>query len=446
MQPEYTIIEADESITDERAFNATITGNITNLDNNTGARNSTQYVPSGHITNILNRCHRYLGKLISKGNAIEIPTNPNATDKKVLNARDNQGTMYLIQLEDKDSRYFAPGYNSAITRREANLSGLKSSKHGEVYVKIPGFWYKGINLLFPAERNIQVVSRKYTCYSSQEVKPSVSPEIKVLSVNDLKAVTVVAGTEDEGLYRENRVLGNTNAANTVDERISTVANNSYDIIRINVEGYKKVRYPLSVGQTCCVFTDVAGKIITDISGSVVGVGEIYISSGIYAYNGMPATVTIPAGAKWFYIAVPKYVSGSITADPCDIVLHKGSKFESGEAMNVENAKEWIADMEPEWVYSEPVCIAAAEASSDDSLALYTSFDGSKYAAVGSGNADVPDINVKGQWFQHSMSEAAFLRGLQLVDYDSTKLIAMLFTAKYGRRNAQNVLGAGSATT
>lgn len=115
-------------------------------------------------------------------------------------------------------------------------------------------------------------------------------------------------------------------------------------------------------------------------------------------------------------------------------------------MNVENAKEWIADMEPEWVYSEPVCIAAAEASSDDSLTLYTSFDGSKYAAVGSGNADVPDINVKGQWFQHSMSEAAFLRGLQLVDYDSTKLISMLFTAKYGRRNSQNVLGAGSATT
>ena len=41
-----------------------------------------------------------------------------------------------------------------------------------------------------------------------------------------------------------------------------------------------------------------------------------------------------------------------------------------------------------------------------------------------------------------MSEAAFLRGLQLIDYDATKLIAMLFMAKYGRRNSQNVLGAG----
>ena len=343
--------------------------------------------------------------------------------------------MYIIQLEDKDSRYFASGYDSAITRREANLSGLKSSKHGEVYVKIPGFWYKGINLLFPAERNVQVISRKYTCYSSQEDKHSTSSEIKVLSIADLTAVTVVAGTEDEGMYRENGVISNTNAANTIDERISVTANNSFDIIRVNVDGYKKVRYPLSVGQTCCVFTDVAGKIITDITGSVVGVGEIYIPNGIYGYNGMPATVTVTAGAKWFYIAVPKYVSDSTTSDPCDIVLHKGSKFNSGEEMTVENAKEWIADMEPEWVYSEPVCIAAAEASSDDYLTLYTSFDGTKTAAGGSGEADVPDINIKGQWFQHSMSEAAFLRGLQLIDYDATKLIAMLFMAKYGRRNS-----------
>lgn len=81
MQPEYTIIEADEAIRDEKAFNATITGNITNLDNGTGARNSTKYVPSGHITNILNRCHRYLGKLISKGNAAQVSANPNDPNK-----------------------------------------------------------------------------------------------------------------------------------------------------------------------------------------------------------------------------------------------------------------------------------------------------------------------------------------------------------------------------
>lgn len=440
MQPEYTIIEADEAIRDEKAFNATITGNITNLDNGTGARNSTKYVPSGHITNILNRCHRYLGKLISKGNAAQVSANPNDPNKQFLNVRDKQGTMCLIQLEDKDSRYFAAGYNSSLTRREADLSGTKGK--GEVYVKIPGFWYKGINLVVPEDATL---SRKYTCYSSQSEKPSVSDEIKVIPINDLKAVTVVEGTEDEGLYRENRVINYTQAANTIAERISSTANNSYDIYRINVEGYKKVRYPLSVGSTCCVFTDVSGKIITNVAGSVVNVGEVYISSGIYSYNGMPATATIPAGSKWFYIAVPKYVSGSITSDPCDIVLHKGSKFTSGEEMKAENAKDWIADMEPDWVYSEPVCIAAAEATSDDSLTLYTSFDGSKTAATGSGSVDVSDLNVKGQWFQHSMSEAAFARGLQLVDYEADKLIAMLFMARYGRRNAQNVLGAGSNT-
>lgn len=41
-----------------------------------------------------------------------------------------------------------------------------------------------------------------------------------------------------------------------------------------------------------------------------------------------------------------------------------------------------------------------------------------------------------------MRNAAFQRGLQLIDYEATKLIAMLFMAKYGRRNSQNQLGGG----
>lgn len=440
-QPEYTIIEADEGIREEKGFNATIVGNITNLDNGTGARNSTQYVPSGHITNIISRCHRYLGKVTAKGNVAEIPTLPNATDIESIKTRDARGSMCLIQLEDKDSRYYAPGYNSSLTRREADLSGAKGK--GEVYVKIPGFWYKGINFLSPYDVNL---SRKYTCYSSQEERPSKSDQTRVVSTEALLHTELVEDSNEEGLFRMNRLINNTNAADTILDKISSTENKSYDIIRVDVEGYKKVRYPISVGQTCCVFTDTTGKVITNINGSIIDVGKVYISSNVYAYNGMPAIATIPAGAKWFYIGVPKFVSGAITTDPCDIVLHRGDNYTSGEEMTVENAKDWIADMEPDWVYSDPVCIAAAECASDDSLSLYSPFNGSRTAAVGSGNADVSDLNIKGQWFQHSMSEAAFSRGLQLVDYEATKLIAMLFTAKYGRRNSQNVIGAGTSTT
>jgi hypothetical protein len=303
--------------------------------------------------------------------------------------------MYVIQLEDTDSRYFSTGYGSSLTRREANLSGLQSSGYGEVYVKFPGFWYKGINYLSPTSVSL---SRKYTCFSSQETRPSTSSETRVLTIADLKASPIDLDADSEGLYKESRVISFTNAANYIDDRIPSTSNSSYDIVRVNVEGYKKVRYPLSVGQTCCVFTGANGLIISNTEGTVQNVGEFYVSSSVYAYNGMPAIVTVPSGAKWFYIGVPKYVSGSITADPCDIVLHKGSKFNSGEEMTAENAKDWIADMEPDWVYSEPVCIAASELSSDDSLTVYTSFNGTKTAAVGTLGKDVADINVKGDWF------------------------------------------------
>lgn len=439
-QPEYTIIEMDESILDESELGDSIIGNVTNLDNNTGARYATKYVPSGHITAILNQVHRYLGKLIKKGGVVQIPTNPNVGDVTYLNARDNQGIMYVIQLDDKDSRYFASEQGSS-TRREADLSGLESSKHGEVYVKMPGFWYKGINLVY-TDKDAKVISRRYTCFSSQKERPSTSSETKTLSIEDLRTTPIRAGVIDEGLYLDNALIQITGEANAIQNRVKD--NTSFYIVRINVEGYKKVRYPLTVGQTCCVFTDDTGKIITDATDSVTNVGEIYILNASYGYNGMPITATIPAGAKWFYVAVPRFSISTTIADPCDIVLHKGSKFSSGDEMIMENAVEWIADMEPDWVYSEPTCIAAGQAAAYGSQ-LYTAFDLSQKGVIGSGSTEVPDLEVQGQWFQYSMTKAAFLRGLQLIDYDASKLIAMLFMAKYGRRNSQLVIGGGSDT-
>ena len=111
-------------------------------------------------------------------------------------------------------------------------------------------------------------------------------------------------------------------------------------------------------------------------------------------------------------------------------------------MTDKNAKDWIADMETDWIYSDPVCIAVAECVSDDSVHIYTSFDGTKDTpAVGNQGTDV-DMDVVGDWFQHSFSKAAYNRGLQLIDYEASKLLANLFVAKYGRRNSQNQLGGG----
>ena len=436
-QPEYTIIETNETVAQEQSTTENSMGSTTNLDNNTGYRFSTTYVPSGHIKNILSRCHRYLGKLVTPGNSVTLVGNPNDPFPfgQQFQGRDNTGTMLLCQLADANSTYFNTGYASSSTRRVANLNGEKGN--GEVYVKIPGFWYKGIN--YTPANNSQAISFRYTCYSSYEEKPSKSNETRVLSIDDLNRSPIEEGY-NEGLYKADTTLEYTEIANGVADRESP--NTGFDLYRINVQGYKKIRFPASVGTGCCLFTADSGKIIANSTGSVVGVGELFVSSGGWLYTGMPVIATIPAGAKYFYLVVKKFISGSITTDPCDIVLHKGSKFSSGDEMTDRNAKDWIADMEPDWVYSEPVCIAAAECAGDGIGGLYSPFDGLNIAAIGTENKENNLIS-KEQWFQYSMREAAYKRGLQLIDYEATKLIANLFIAKYGRRNSQNQLGAGS---
>ncbi len=437
-QPEYTIIETNENVAAESSTTENSMGSTTNLDNNTGYRYSSTYVPSGHIKNILGRCHRYLGKLITPGNSVTLEGNPKdpASYGQKFQGRDGSGTMLLCQLADANSTFFNTGYASSSTRRTANLNGLVGN--GEVYVKIPGFWYKGINYNPAGSSN--KVSFRYTCYSSYEEKPSKSDETRVLSIEELKK-TLIDGGAEEGLYKENTTLERTESADSVADR--ELANSGIDVYRIKVQGYKKVRFPASVGVGCCLFTNADGKILTNSTGSVVGVGEVYTEYANWLYTGMPVMANVPAGAIYFYIVVKKFVNGNITSDPCDIVLHKGSKFNSGSEMTDANAKEWIADMEPEWIYSEPVCIAAAECASD-SGELYSPFDGTQVAAKGTENKENTLIS-KEQWFQYSMRDAAYKRGLQLVDYEATKLIANLFVARYGRRNSQNQLGAGSVT-
>ncbi len=445
-QPEYTLIVTDEAVTDETGFtyDTVGVGSTTNLDNNTGYGTGKKYQPSGHILNILNRVHRYLGKLINPGNATTIegfPTDP--TPKyRTLPTRDMTGTMMLIQLADSNSTYFNTGYDKVSTRREANLDGKQG--HGEVYVKIPGFWYKGINYNPVTEEN---ASKRYTCYSSYEEKPSTSDEIRSISIEDLRKLEVTDNDTDEGLYKQDFILINSNEANSLKDRLSS--RNGFDIFRIKVNGYKKIMYPSVTGITCCLFTDENNKIITNLSGSVVNYGELYSSSSLYKYSGMPVLANIPVEAKYFYIVIPKYidtVNKRTTTDPCNIILHKGSKFSSGEEMTDKNAQDWIADMEPDWVYSDPVCIAASECVSDDYINLYTSFNGTKnICAVGSQNTDI-ELDTIGDWTQYSLSRAAYNRGLQLIDYEATKLLANLFIAKYGRRNFQNQLGGGTATS
>jgi hypothetical protein len=456
-QPEFTLIRSLETSSDiEGAL-------ITNVDNSTGYGTNSSYTPSGHISNILNNTHRYLGKVVVQGTRTKYVID---NGEEILNGqlndsdewgqwyweRKNDGQMVIIQLADEDSNYFAEGYESASTRQKATLDGAPGN--GEVGVVIPHFWYKGVSYFTPQDQSHRY---NFTAYSTYTELPSTqSDEVKVLKVKDLFN-TAISGEED-GLYQDNAYIyasTSTSSYRTVDSRI-TISNYA-KVIRVKVEGYKKIQIPISVG-CASVFTDAEGTIFTDKDGTIDQYSQVVIGTNNYVCNGIAMLTTIPLEAKYLYITVKTNTtnnpvqSGNITPEYCDIILHKGSNFNSGDDMTLENAREWIMDFEPNWVEHDREFIAAAECTAlykdNGEVTLYSPFDRTQHALVGTTATNVTVLNpqMSQEYNSYYLRYLAERRGMQLIDYEASKLIAMLFFAKYGLKNSQEQLGGGEATT
>ena len=142
-QPQYTMIEFDDTVSDD--------ANVSNPDNETGYKYGNQYVPSAHVAAILRQRHRVLGKQAVKG------------------------TMTIAQLDDADSNKYADG-------TAAKLDGTE----GDVFVYEPHYWYKGVNDYL---RN-----RKYACFSSRDEMPD-RPECTVITFEELRD----GGSIDSGM-------------------------------------------------------------------------------------------------------------------------------------------------------------------------------------------------------------------------------------------------------
>lgn len=156
-QPDYTMIEFDDSIADDV--------NVTNLDNGTGYRSGTPYKPSGHISSIMKQRHRVLAKVTKKATTRNV--NMAGQDVVVPNL---DGEVVYYPLDDTDSNQYADG-------TEAKLDGTE----GDWMMHEPFFWYKGIN--------DYLKGRHYSCYSSNDsAHRPVSPEATVLTVKEVKNV------------------------------------------------------------------------------------------------------------------------------------------------------------------------------------------------------------------------------------------------------------------
>lgn len=240
VQPEYTMIEHDDSIEDDE--------NVSNLDNKTGYKYGNKYVPSGHISAILSKRHRVLAKVTRK------PTTRNVNIANVDTVVNNlDGEMTYCELDDTDSNKYFDG-------SEAKLDGSE----GDWMMYEPGMWKKGVNDYLNKKR--------YSCYSSNERMPSV-PDADVLTLDDIR---------QSGGYRPGTKImsGKGTLAN------SYSADTNYSVCQVNVSGHKRVRFPGVPGTNLvgAVFCDAAGEVIESV---VVPTLSNRFEAGMYLIKEVP---------------------------------------------------------------------------------------------------------------------------------------------------------------
>ncbi len=226
-QPEYSIIEIDEGIADGEA--------ISNLENQTGYKYGNDYVPSGHISKILNARHRVLGKYTAAG------------------------TMTVAQLHDANSNYYADA-EEATNGTPAVLTGGV----GDVFIFEPHYWYKGVNDILN--------KKKYNYFSFNVTQPTAAVSVKKTMA---QMAQTVAGF---GISMAPEYT-------TLTAARSTSAANSYCVV--SVDGYKRVRFP-SVNST------TLGAVFIDTSGNIISRKKAVSAAGMI--NGMYLFSDIPQGA------------------------------------------------------------------------------------------------------------------------------------------------------
>ena len=282
VQPEYTMLESDESVADD--------ANLSNLDNGTGYKYGNDYKPSGHVAAILKNRHRVLAKVTKKATTRNVNI---ANVDTVVNNLD--GEMTYMELDDKDSTKYADG-------TPAKLDGSE----GDLMMHEPFFWSKGINDFLN--------SRNYSCYSSKDKDhmPAV-PNVDVLTLDDIKAV--------QGGYTKGRKV--MSGRDTITNAMST--DSSYSVCVVDVSKHKRVRWPSVPG------TNLVGSAFADVNGNVVK-SIVVPTLGNRFEAGMYLISDVPEGAKTLYFSILN------TAEFDKVVLSKSSKIEDMEP-------EWFANEE-----------------------------------------------------------------------------------------------------
>ena len=197
--------------------------NVYNPANYTGYGTNKPYKVSGHLSKILSKRHRYLGK------------------------QDTAGIMTLCQLHDKNSNY----YNDHVNPANATPA-LLDGTDGDIWVKEPHYWYKGVTDC------IKKVT--YACFSSNLERPATPTQTVSMSYDQALA--------QENILNNKKIIQktDTNTSNVFNDRIDSDAS-FFMIVSFDVAGYKKIKVcstPEYNKDVCSVFVDANGNIISEI--------------------------------------------------------------------------------------------------------------------------------------------------------------------------------------
>ena len=358
VQPAYSVIVSDESVPDD--------ANISNPDNETGYEYGNTYVMNAHVAAILKKRRRTLAKVTRKPTSRKVEMAGQTVD-----VNNPDGEMTYCPLDDTNSNKYYDG----------SAAKLDSSE-GDWMMYEPFFWSKGIN--------DYLNEKYYSCYSSNgpDDMPPV-PDVTVLTLDDIK------GTQG-GFLAERKLLS---GKPTLKDSYST--DKTYSVCKVDVRGYKRVRFPSVPG------TGLVGSIFVDASGNVVKT-IVVPTIGLKFEAGMYLISDVPEGATTLHFSILN------TAEFDKVVLSNSVKIE---------------DMEPDWVANEEHLCAV----------VGSSVVGSKLRSCITGNSTTASMN----WIDFHYYSVQ--RGMQQIDALMHSRIANLFYARYGRRDSQEQCGGGQHT-
>jgi hypothetical protein len=400
---QYSVYEINDTL----AYDGVLTSAcVKNMENNSMASDATgtDYVASGHAVLVREKMKPMWGK------------------------KNANGEWEGVELSDSDYKKLANGedYNY--------LDNLNTGN--DAMMLLPHCWYKGVNDF--------IHQKKYIIWSSIENGEGIPPLSSATrcvrkQLSDAETEAAMRVQLASGVNVDNIEVG----VSTLDsEGVIDMSDGAamYNVYRMDVEGMKQVRWPGINDVTYGVcFVNAEGVIISKYNMAINDNDfDFQVTECDYLY------MAVPPGAKQFLFTV----RATNASDPRGVVI----AVDSDE----------VEAIEPDWVEHKECLVGLYQASLDDNNRLRSltgktvrrgtvSADGSTspnwtYDANGDPtNAQVPSS------LKYSMKDMQNLsrrrgEGYQLVDYEMSKFVAILFYCLTGTLNSQAVCGDGRYIT